>query len=356
MRRLITFSVSFLLCLLGQSQGLTIGTTSPHPSAIVEISSNNKGFLLPLVSQVQRISINNPAEGLLVYDSTLHRFYQFQNGTWRYILNDDFWVESTNRKFVYNLTDSVGIGTTIPQHRLDVNGDIRVRGDVAVAGAVTVNGLASAPTLASTGSMNADGSLTATGDITADNDFIVNDPAAILQFKNNGVNKVFYQLSGDDLRFGTNAGNANGKVKLRMNGSDVFQLDASSNVALLKYAGSVEYGKLVIGKKLIRSFSSDPGNNYLTVLYGLVSSDGTALSLWPSSATTVKVSTGVYDIDTKMTETSPKGSIVVTAAGNTPRICTGRYLSSGVYRVEIFNMSGNHVDQNFYFMINDPLN
>ena len=356
MKRLIIFLGFTFSCLLGRSQSLSIGTASPHPSAVVEITSDSKGFLLPLVSQLQRIGLSNPAEGLLVYDTSLHRFYQFQNGSWRYILNDDFWVESTSRKFVYNVTDSIGIGTTIPQHRLDVNGDIRARGDVTVAGAVTVNGLASAANLATTGSMNADGSLSATGDITADNDFIVNDPAAILQFKNNSINKVFYQLSGDDLRFGTNAGNANGKVKIRMNGSDVFQVDASSNLALLKYAGSVEYGKLVIGKKIIRSFSSDPGNNYLTVLYGLISNDGTALSLWPSSATSVKVSTGVYDIDTKMTETSPKGSIVVTAAGNTPRICTGRYLSNGVYRVEIFNMSGNRVDQNFYFMINDPLN
>ena len=68
------------------------------------------------------------------------------------------------------------------------------------------------------------------------------------------------------------------------------------------------------------------------------------------------ISLGVYEIDPGVAEVSTKGVIVVTAAGSTPRICIGKYSGSGKFRVEIFNMAGNHVDNDFYFMINDPLN
>lgn len=44
-----------------------IGTTSPHPSAILDVSSNNKGFLLPRLTQSQRNRIVNPASGLTLF-------------------------------------------------------------------------------------------------------------------------------------------------------------------------------------------------------------------------------------------------------------------------------------------------
>jgi hypothetical protein len=74
------------------AQSIGIGTTTPQSSAVLDVSSNNKGFLLPLVSSSQRIAIANPANGLLVYDTTSQRFYQYQDGAWRYIINSDYWV------------------------------------------------------------------------------------------------------------------------------------------------------------------------------------------------------------------------------------------------------------------------
>lgn len=43
------------------------GTTSPHPSAILDVSSHSKGFLLPRLNLIQRNSIENPAIGLMIF-------------------------------------------------------------------------------------------------------------------------------------------------------------------------------------------------------------------------------------------------------------------------------------------------
>lgn len=44
-----------------------IGTTTPHESAILDVTSNNKGFLPPRMSVLERNYIINPAEGLVVF-------------------------------------------------------------------------------------------------------------------------------------------------------------------------------------------------------------------------------------------------------------------------------------------------
>ena len=46
-----------------------IGTTTPHPSAALDVSSTNKGLLLPRLTQAQREAIGSPAPGLVVYQT-----------------------------------------------------------------------------------------------------------------------------------------------------------------------------------------------------------------------------------------------------------------------------------------------
>ena len=48
---------------------VSIGTPTPHPSAALEINSTTKGFLLPRMTELQMISIDNAIEGLMVYCS-----------------------------------------------------------------------------------------------------------------------------------------------------------------------------------------------------------------------------------------------------------------------------------------------
>jgi len=353
MKLIFVFICFLVVTKYSPAQSIGVGTTTPQSSAVLDISSNSKGFLLPLVSSSQRIAIANPANGLLVYDTTSQRFYQYQDGAWRYIINSDYWGKSTSRKFLTNLTDSIGIGTSLPQHRLDVNGDIYATEDVRVGSNVIASGSASAAVVNASGNVSAGGSANILGNISGGGDLIIDNPSATLQLKVGAVSKGFFQLSGDDMRFGTNSGNDAGNILFRVNGSNVLLADKTSTLALLKWAGSLDLGQMVVGNKVMRA--GNP-NNLLTILYGQVFADGYSPSMWPTSGESTKISLGVYEIDPGLGEVSAKGVIVVTAAGSIPRICIGKYSGSGKFRVEIFNMAGNHVDSDFYFMINDPLN
>ncbi|MCT4664593.1 MAG: hypothetical protein N4A45_05105 [Flavobacteriales bacterium] len=45
-----------------------IGTTNPHPSAILELESTSKGFLPPRLTETQKSNMVNPASGLMIYN------------------------------------------------------------------------------------------------------------------------------------------------------------------------------------------------------------------------------------------------------------------------------------------------
>lgn len=70
----------FLMALqTGFAQNIGIGTTSPNPNALLDISSGNKGLLAPRMDSTSRKNI--PAtKGLLVYDTT-YNSYWFHNGS-----------------------------------------------------------------------------------------------------------------------------------------------------------------------------------------------------------------------------------------------------------------------------------
>lgn len=48
-----------------------INTATPNSSAALDIVSSDKGMLIPRMTSTQRTAISNPAEGLMVYDTTL---------------------------------------------------------------------------------------------------------------------------------------------------------------------------------------------------------------------------------------------------------------------------------------------
>jgi hypothetical protein len=83
MKKLILFSVFVHVCFAGLAQ-VKIGTPAgaPHPSALLELQSNNSGLLPPRLTDRDRTGIRNPAEGLLVYDLTQKAVMLFNGSQW----------------------------------------------------------------------------------------------------------------------------------------------------------------------------------------------------------------------------------------------------------------------------------
>lgn len=58
-----------------------INTTSPDNSSIIDISSTDKGMLIPRMTSAQRDAIFNPANGLLIYNTDSDEFQFNSNST-----------------------------------------------------------------------------------------------------------------------------------------------------------------------------------------------------------------------------------------------------------------------------------
>jgi hypothetical protein len=104
-----------------QAQNVGIGTTSPHGTAQLEISSNAKGILIPRMASSERIGIVGPALGLMVYQTNGEEgFYYFDGFIWQMVgKGGNSWVK--NGATIYNAIDKVGVGTTTPNTKLQVD-------------------------------------------------------------------------------------------------------------------------------------------------------------------------------------------------------------------------------------------
>ena len=70
MKRIFLTMLSCMTLALLQAQ-VGINTVIPNPSAALDIVSTSQGILIPRMTTAQRTAITTPAEGLLVYDTTL---------------------------------------------------------------------------------------------------------------------------------------------------------------------------------------------------------------------------------------------------------------------------------------------
>jgi hypothetical protein len=82
MKSLMIISLLSISCLC-MSQSIGINTDNPRTSAIVDIQSNTKGLLIPIMDSTSRVNISLPDTGLLVYDSTALSFYYWRDTAWR---------------------------------------------------------------------------------------------------------------------------------------------------------------------------------------------------------------------------------------------------------------------------------
>jgi hypothetical protein len=78
----------------GWSQNIGIGTPTPNASALLDISSNNKGLLMPRMTSAQRNAIVAPAKGLMAFDSSQNSFWYYTGSGWREIAGNNYNADS----------------------------------------------------------------------------------------------------------------------------------------------------------------------------------------------------------------------------------------------------------------------
>jgi hypothetical protein len=115
---------------------ININGATPHTSAMLDITSNNKGLLIPRMGFGEMMAITAPAEGLLVYvNSGLSGLYQHRFGNWEKVFTFNGTVSNggvlfggnstltqNNNHFFWNDTQKyLGLGTNNPNAPLTVS-------------------------------------------------------------------------------------------------------------------------------------------------------------------------------------------------------------------------------------------
>jgi len=80
-----------LVCLMGAilAQSVGIGTSTPDPSARLDVSDNQRGILIPRLTTEERDGITNPARSLLIYNTDCDEYQYYIPGTgWVSILTN----------------------------------------------------------------------------------------------------------------------------------------------------------------------------------------------------------------------------------------------------------------------------
>jgi hypothetical protein len=148
----LLFGILFLSWNINAQNNVGIGTTTPNPSSLLELSSTDKGLLTPRVTTAQRNAIATPAQGLLVYDTDVACFFYY-DGSWR------------------NLCNAGATGATGAQGIQGIQGNIGATGAQGITGATGDTGATGAQGIqgiqGNIGATGAQGITGATGDTGA---------------------------------------------------------------------------------------------------------------------------------------------------------------------------------------------
>ncbi|MDN3723318.1 hypothetical protein QRD02_02905 [Aequorivita sp. SDUM287046] len=99
------FSLLIFLFTVSVNAQVGIGNTNPAASSVLDVTSTDKGMLVPRMTTTQRLAITTPANSLLVYDTNLESFFHFDDtpppGSWVRINS------TTNQRSNYKLVKTV---------------------------------------------------------------------------------------------------------------------------------------------------------------------------------------------------------------------------------------------------------
>lgn len=102
----------------GVGVSLNNTATVANASAILDITSNNKGLLIPRMLSTERTAIASPATGLLVFDNTTNSFWFYNGAVWVELTSGSLSGSGTSN-FIPKFTGSNSIGNSSLEDKAD---------------------------------------------------------------------------------------------------------------------------------------------------------------------------------------------------------------------------------------------
>ncbi|MFN8310177.1 MAG: hypothetical protein U0T73_09470 [Chitinophagales bacterium] len=233
MRKYFTLLFAILSVFRVFSQNnIGIGIATPHPSAVLDVTSNSQGILVPRLNAVQRIAITSPAVGLMVYDTDSSCFFFWNSTFWQSVCKPPV-PGATGATGVAGLQGPTGVtgaagplgptgpsgalgavgptgaagiaGPTGPTGSPGTAGAVGATGVSGIAGATGPTGIGVAGATGMTGPSGVDGATGVTGPIGATGPLGCTNANYVL--KNDGTTATCSQIydDGTNVGIGTNA-------------------------------------------------------------------------------------------------------------------------------------------------------
>jgi collagen type VII alpha len=155
---LVLFIIPFLLEGLSggafaQNNNVGIGTVTPAPSALLDLSATDRGFLTPRIADTNLIV--SPETGLLIYLTTKNTFYYFNGTFWKSISG------GTGTNGLIGVTGNIGAtGTTGNIGTTGITGISGITGNIGATGVTGSTGI-----MSSTGTTGSIGTTGSTGNV-----------------------------------------------------------------------------------------------------------------------------------------------------------------------------------------------
>jgi hypothetical protein len=105
MKHLILYASLFLSLFAYPQVAINEDASDPDESAILDIKSKHMGLLVPRMNFAEMYRVENPATGLLIFNTSANAFYFFDGKEWKNILHkEDDKLQIMNIKKMIHLT------------------------------------------------------------------------------------------------------------------------------------------------------------------------------------------------------------------------------------------------------------
>ena len=176
MKRTALILGSLLITMASYGQ-VGVGTQTPDQSAELEVSSTDKGVLIPRLADQSLVS--NPAAGLLIYNTTQEKFYFYTGTRWQELSPWDYRQgpnasDEDDMVFEIGNNKNIGVNSTTPRSQMSIAGNFAVGSTYAGTNAAPTDGalfegnVGIGVTDPGTNALEVSGATKVTGDVTVD--------------------------------------------------------------------------------------------------------------------------------------------------------------------------------------------